>query len=82
MSALRLEVFSDYLCPWCHLAAHRLKLVEPTCDGPAPITSVAWTRLLGFGGHCVNSLSRLSPRPRDHHGNGNQAAGYQPRLQH
>ncbi len=28
MSALRLEVFSDYLCPWCHLAAHRLKIVE------------------------------------------------------
>ena len=28
MSALQLEVFSDYLCPWCHLAAHRLALVE------------------------------------------------------
>lgn len=25
---LRLEVFSDYLCPWCHLAAHRLALLE------------------------------------------------------
>ena len=28
MSALSLEVFSDYLCPWCHLAAHRLSVVE------------------------------------------------------
>jgi len=28
VSAIRLEVFSDYLCPWCHLAAHRLRLVE------------------------------------------------------
>jgi predicted DsbA family dithiol-disulfide isomerase len=28
MSAVRLEVFSDFLCPWCHLAAHRLKLLE------------------------------------------------------
>ncbi len=28
MSAVQLEVFSDYLCPWCHLAAHRLKIVE------------------------------------------------------
>lgn len=28
MSALSLEVFSDYLCPWCHLAAHRLAIVE------------------------------------------------------
>jgi predicted DsbA family dithiol-disulfide isomerase len=26
--ALRLEVFSDYLCPWCHLAAHRLARLE------------------------------------------------------
>jgi len=25
---LRLEVFSDYLCPWCHLAAHRLARLE------------------------------------------------------
>jgi predicted DsbA family dithiol-disulfide isomerase len=28
VSALLLEVFSDYLCPWCHLAAHRLRIVE------------------------------------------------------
>ncbi len=28
MSPLRLEVFSDYLCPWCHLAAHRLQRLE------------------------------------------------------
>jgi predicted DsbA family dithiol-disulfide isomerase len=28
MSPVRLEVFSDYLCPWCHLAAHRLAIVE------------------------------------------------------
>jgi predicted DsbA family dithiol-disulfide isomerase len=33
VSALRLEVFSDYLCPWCHLAAHRLKLVEAENSG-------------------------------------------------
>jgi predicted DsbA family dithiol-disulfide isomerase len=26
--ALELEVFSDYLCPWCHLAAHRLRILE------------------------------------------------------
>lgn len=31
---LRLEVFSDYLCPWCHLAAHRLALLEAEL-GPA-----------------------------------------------
>jgi predicted DsbA family dithiol-disulfide isomerase len=28
MIALELEVFSDYLCPWCHLAAHRLRILE------------------------------------------------------
>jgi predicted DsbA family dithiol-disulfide isomerase len=27
-SAVKLEVFSDFLCPWCHLAAHRLKALE------------------------------------------------------
>ncbi|MFI5318328.1 MAG: DsbA family protein [Myxococcota bacterium] len=28
MTPLRLQVFSDFLCPWCHLAAHRLAIVE------------------------------------------------------
>jgi predicted DsbA family dithiol-disulfide isomerase len=28
VNVVRLEVFSDYLCPWCHLASHRLKQVE------------------------------------------------------
>ena len=30
---LRLEVFSDYLCPWCHLAAHRLATIEAESGG-------------------------------------------------
>lgn len=33
MTPLRLEVFSDYLCPWCHLAAHRLKQLEDETAG-------------------------------------------------
>ena len=33
MTPLRLQVFSDYLCPWCHLAAHRLKRVEAENEG-------------------------------------------------
>ena len=28
MARVQLEVFSDFLCPWCHLAAHRVKLLE------------------------------------------------------
>jgi predicted DsbA family dithiol-disulfide isomerase len=28
VSPVRLEVWSDYLCPWCHLGAHRLALLE------------------------------------------------------
>ena len=28
MRPVRLEVWSDYLCPWCHLADHRLGLVK------------------------------------------------------
>lgn len=33
MNPVRLQVFSDYLCPWCHLAAHRLKIVEAENEG-------------------------------------------------
>ncbi len=33
MSPVHLQVFSDYLCPWCHLAAHRLKIVEAENEG-------------------------------------------------
>ena len=33
MTPLRLEVFSDFLCPWCHLAAHRLKRLETESAG-------------------------------------------------
>jgi predicted DsbA family dithiol-disulfide isomerase len=28
VSPLRLQVWSDYLCPWCHLGAHRLRLLQ------------------------------------------------------
>ncbi len=28
MKPVRLEVWSDYLCPWCHLADHRLGLLK------------------------------------------------------
>ncbi len=28
MPPIRLHVYSDYLCPWCHLAAHRLRQLE------------------------------------------------------
>ena len=28
MAALRLTVWSDYLCPWCYLAEHRLELLQ------------------------------------------------------
>lgn len=28
MTTIRLEVYSDYLCPWCHLASHRLAKLE------------------------------------------------------
>ncbi len=28
MRPVRLEVWSDYLCPWCHLADHRLGILE------------------------------------------------------
>jgi predicted DsbA family dithiol-disulfide isomerase len=38
VSALRLEVFSDYLCPWCHLAAHRLAIVEAEHAGALSLT--------------------------------------------
>jgi predicted DsbA family dithiol-disulfide isomerase len=38
MSAVQLEVFSDYLCPWCHLAAHRLKIVEAESAGSLVLT--------------------------------------------
>jgi predicted DsbA family dithiol-disulfide isomerase len=38
VSAIRLEVFSDYLCPWCHLAAHRLSLVEAENVGALALT--------------------------------------------
>jgi predicted DsbA family dithiol-disulfide isomerase len=43
VSALRLEVFSDYLCPWCHLAAHRLKLLEAESGGELQL---AWKSYL------------------------------------
>jgi len=46
---LRLEVFSDYLCPWCHLAAHRLALLEAECAGTLQL---AWRSYL------------LRPRPQ------------------
>lgn len=50
MSPLQLEVFSDYLCPWCHLAAHRLAIVEAENAGAV---SVAWRSYL------------LRPRPEE-----------------
>ena len=28
MRPVHLEVYSDYLCPWCHLADHRLKALK------------------------------------------------------
>ncbi len=28
MKPVRLEFWSDYLCPWCHLADHRLKILR------------------------------------------------------
>ena len=33
MTPIRLEVYSDYLCPWCHLAAHRLAALEAEQGG-------------------------------------------------
>ena len=33
MRPVRLEVFSDYLCPWCHLADHRLGIVKQELGG-------------------------------------------------
>jgi len=30
---VRLEVYSDYLCPWCYVAAHRLRLLEAELGG-------------------------------------------------
>ena len=29
-----IELFSDYLCPWCFIGAHRLRRVLATVDGP------------------------------------------------
>ena len=43
MSAIRLEVWSDYLCPWCHLAAHRLALLEAEAEGGLEL---AWRSFL------------------------------------
>jgi predicted DsbA family dithiol-disulfide isomerase len=36
-------VFSDYLCPWCHLAAHRLRIVEAEHAGAV---SLRWRSYL------------------------------------
>ena len=33
MTPVRLTVYSDYLCPWCHLGAHRLALLEGELSG-------------------------------------------------
>jgi predicted DsbA family dithiol-disulfide isomerase len=38
VSVLRLEVYSDYLCPWCHLAAHRLQRLEAESDGAVELS--------------------------------------------
>ena len=38
MTPVRLEVFSDYLCPWCHLASHRLALLERELPGALELT--------------------------------------------
>ena len=37
-AAVQLEVFSDFLCPWCHLAAHRLKALEAELPGAFTLT--------------------------------------------
>lgn len=50
MSGVRLEVFSDYLCPWCHLASHRLRIVEDENRGALELR---WRSFL------------LRPRPED-----------------
>ncbi len=33
MTPIHLDVWSDYLCPWCHLAAHRLARLEAEATG-------------------------------------------------
>jgi predicted DsbA family dithiol-disulfide isomerase len=38
VTPVRLEVYSDYLCPWCHLAAHRLERLA--ADRPGAVELV------------------------------------------
>ena len=33
MDPVRLTVYSDYLCPWCYNAAHRLERLEEEMEG-------------------------------------------------
>lgn len=33
MAPIRLQVYSDYLCPWCHLAEHRLGILAQELAG-------------------------------------------------
>lgn len=33
MKTLHLEIFSDYLCPWCHVADYRLKILREEFAG-------------------------------------------------
>src|SRR5262245_49750980 len=43
MEKVELVVYSDYLCPWCHLAEHRLRMLQAEV-GPA--LSLAWRSFL------------------------------------
>lgn len=35
LAPLRLEVFSDFICPWCYIGAHRLDAARARDDAPA-----------------------------------------------
>ncbi len=50
MDPVRLIVYSDYLCPWCHLASHRLHRLE---EELGPALALEWRSYL------------LRPHPRD-----------------
>jgi predicted DsbA family dithiol-disulfide isomerase len=43
VTPVRLEVYSDYLCPWCHLASHRLARLEAEQPGAVEL---AWKSYL------------------------------------
>jgi predicted DsbA family dithiol-disulfide isomerase len=51
---VRLEVFSDYLCPWCYVASHRLRRLESELGGAL---QVEWRSFL--------LRPRPEPRPRE-----------------